>query len=671
MPDNNPSRTDAAHQAGVVSGPGVYDPVNEARVTINATVNGRQVRRTVPIHYRVIDFVREELKLTGNKEGCGSGECGTCSMFIDGALVKSCLVPVQKIAGRTLETVDDLDRDAGLTVVQQAFHKCGSSQCGYCIPGMVMAATATLRKRPHASIGEIREGLGGNVCRCTGYQKIVDAVELARDVLNGTKPAEALDEEQTENFIGSRTRRLDAPAKVSGAIKYAADMWMPNMLHMQVLRSPHPYARIERIDATQARALPGVEAILTCDDVPGVDNFGVFIEDQPVMARGVVRYTGEAVVAVVADSPEVAHAAVALIRVTYSLLDGVFDPEAAMRDGMPQLHDFAPGNICKHTKIRKGDVVAGFAAADVIVEETYQTAAVEHAYLEPEAGLAYVEPDGCVTVHSPSQNITHHRHMLAKILGRPINKVRMIMSTVGGGFGGKEDMLYQGMLALAAIKTRRPVRYVFTREESFIASAKRHPFLIRYRMGLKRNGRIVATEMKMIADGGAYAMSSPGVMNKSAILGPGPYAIPNVWVDAIAVYTNNTPSGAFRAFGAFQSEFSTESHLDLCAERLGMDPIALRRVNLMQDGAVTHTGQQLDRVLATACLDGAVAAAGWDDGVAYRSGRGEAPRCDLGRAGTREPCVPGVRFSQLVAELPAIHQTARELFAAAQEGDLK
>jgi CO/xanthine dehydrogenase Mo-binding subunit len=232
-------------------------------------------------------------------------------------------------------------------------------------------------------------------------------------------------------------------------------------------------------------------------------------------------------------------------------------------------------------------------------------------------------------------------------------------------------MIYQGMLALAAIKTRRPVRYVFTREESFIASAKRHPFLIRYRMGLKRNGRIVATEMKMIADGGAYAMSSPGVMNKSAILGPGPYAIPNVWVDAIAVYTNNTPSGAFRAFGAFQSEFSTESHLDLCAERLGMDPIALRRVNLMQDGAVTHTGQQLDRVLATACLDGAVAAAGWDDGVAYRSGRGEAPRDDLGRAGTREPCVPGVRFSQLIAELPAIHQTARELFAAAQEGDLK
>jgi CO/xanthine dehydrogenase Mo-binding subunit len=443
-------------------------------------------------------------------------------------------------------------------------------------------------------------------------------------------------------------------------------MWMPNMLHMQVLRSPHPHARIERIDTSRARALPGVEAVLTCDDVPGIDNFGVFIEDQPVMARGVVRYAGEAVAAVIAQTPEIAHAAVQRVRVTYSLLDGVFDPELAMREGVPQLHDFAPKNICKHTKIRKGDVQAGFAEADLIVEETYRTSALEHAYLEPEAGLAYVEPDGCVTVHSPSQNITHHRHMLAKILGRPINKVRMIMSTVGGGFGGKEDMLYQGMLALAAIKTRRPVRYVFTREESFIASAKRHPFTIRYRMGLKRNGRIVATEMQMIADGGAYAMSSPGVMNKSAILGPGPYAIPNVWVDAIAVYTNNTPSGAFRAFGAFQSEFATESHLDLCAERLGMDPIELRRVNLMQDGALTHTGQALDRVLASACLDGAVAAAGWDAGVPFRAGRGEAARSDLGRAGTREPCELGVRFSQRVGELPAAHEAARERVDAAK-----
>ncbi len=609
---------------------------------INTTVNGRKVRRTVPIHYRVIDFVREELKLTGNKEGCGAGECGTCSMFVDGKLIKSCLAPVQKIDGCAVETIDDLDRDAGMTLLQQAFHKCGASQCGYCIPGMVMAATSTLRRNPGASRDEIKQGLGGNICRCTGYQKILDAVELARDVQSGAVPASALEEDdEAHSFVGQRTRRLDAPAKVTGAIKYAADMFMPNMLHMQVLRSPHAHARIVRIDAEAARAMPGVECVLTCDDVPGVDNFGVFIEDQPTLARGVVRYVGEAVVAVAAETLDIARAAVAAIRVEYQELPGLFDPHLAMKDGAVQLHAFAPNNICKHTRIRKGDVDAALAQADLIVEQTYDTQSIEHAYLEPEAGLAYVEADGCVTVQSPSQNITHHRHMLARILGRPINKVRMIMSTVGGGFGGKEDMIYQGMLALAAIKTRRPVRYVFTREESIKASAKRHPFNIRYTMGLKRDGRIVATKMVMVADGGAYAMSTPGVMNKAAILGPGPYDIANVWVDSIGVYTNNTPSGAFRAFGAFQSEFATECHLDLCAQRLGMDPVALRRVNLMRDGATTHTRQQLDRVLAVECLEAAIKAAGWEPGVPYRRGRGAAPRSDFNEAGSRPPYLLG------------------------------
>lgn len=613
---------------------------------ITATVNGRKVTRSVPNHYRLIDFVREELKLTGTKEGCGAGECGTCSMFVNGKLVKSCLMPVQKIQGAEVETIDDLDRDHGMTVLQRAFHKCGSSQCGYCIPGMVMAATATLRRNPKAGLDEIKEGLGGNICRCTGYQKILDAVELARDVINGSKPESALAEAaETTSFVGHSTRRLDAPAKVTGAIKYAADLWMANMLHLQVLRSPHPHARIVSIDSTVARAMPGVECVITSDDVPGIDNFGVAIEDQPIMARGVVRYVGEAVLAVAAETLDIARAAVRSIQVEYEILPALFDPQVAMQPGAVQLHDFAVSNICKHTKIRKGDVDAGLKEADLVVEETYQTAAIEHAYLEPEAGLAYLESDGCVTVQSPSQNITHHRHVLAKILARPINKVRMIMSTVGGGFGGKEDMIYQGMLALAAIKTRRPVRYVFTREESFIASAKRHPFKIRYTMGLKRDGHITATKMVMVSDGGAYAMSTPYVMNKSAILGPGPYAIPNVWVDAIGVYTNNTPSGAMRAFGAFQSEFATEAHLDLCAQRLGMDPVALRMVNLMRDGATTHTRQQLDRVLASECLTALVAAAGWDAGVPYRQGAGHPLRTDLNGAGTRAPCTPGASMA--------------------------
>ena len=613
-------------------------------VEITATVNGRLVSRSVPNHYRLIDFVREELHLTGNKEGCGAGECGTCSMFVDGVLVKSCLMPVQKIMNSAVETVDDLDRDAGRTVLQQAFHKCGSSQCGYCIPGMVMAATSLLRKMPNPDREQIKEGLGGNICRCTGYQKIIDAVELARDVINNKLPQSMLEENLLEPVMGARTPRLDAPGKVTGAIKYAADMELANMLHMAVLRSPHPYAKIVSIDASAALAIPGVEVVLTSEDVPGIDNFGVFIEDQPIMAREYVRYVGEAVAAVAAETADIAMAASKLIKVKYEVLEGIFDPYLAMKDGAPQLHHFAKNNITKHTKIRKGDVEEGFKLADLIVEETYQTAAIEHAYLEPEAGLAYVESDGCVTVHSPSQNITHHRHALAKILGRPINKVRMIMSTVGGGFGGKEDMIYQGMLALAAIKSRRPVRYVFTREESFIASAKRHPFSIKYKMGLKKNGKIVATKMVMVSDGGAYAMSTPGVMNKSAILGPGPYQLENVWVDAIGVYTNNTPSGAMRAFGAFQSEFATEAHLDLCAEKLKMDPIQLRMVNLMRDGATTHTRQKIDRVLAVDCLNAVADLAGWDQGVPNRHGAGKETRTDIGQSGIRQSCTLGTHL---------------------------
>jgi len=615
-------------------------------VEITATVNGRLVSRSVPNHYRLIDFVREELHLTGNKEGCGAGECGTCSMFVDGVLVKSCLMPVQKIMNSAVETVDDLDRDAGRTVLQQAFHKCGSSQCGYCIPGMVMAATSLLRKMPNPDREQIKEGLGGNICRCTGYQKIIDAVELARDVINNKLPQSMLEENLAEPVMGARTPRLDAPGKVTGAIKYAADMELANMLHMAVLRSPHAYAKIVSIDASAALAIPGVEVVLTSEDVPGIDNFGVFIEDQPIMAREYVRYVGEAVAAVAAETSDIALAASKLIKVKYEILDGIFDPHLAMKDGAPQLHHFAKNNITKHTKIRKGDVEEGFKQADLIVEETYQTAKIEHAYLEPEAGLAYVESDGCVTVHSPSQNITHHRHALAKILGRPINKVRMIMSTVGGGFGGKEDMIYQGMLALAAIKSRRPVRYVFTREESFIASAKRHPFSIQYKMGLKKNGKIVATKMVMVSDGGAYAMSTPGVMNKSAILGPGPYQLENVWVDAIGVYTNNTPSGAMRAFGAFQSEFATEAHLDLCAEKLKMDPIQLRMVNLMRDGATTHTRQKIDRVLAVDCLSAVADLAGWDQGVPNRHGTGKEIRKDIGQSGIRQSCTLGTHLKQ-------------------------
>ncbi|MGH6769878.1 MAG: molybdopterin-dependent oxidoreductase [Xanthobacteraceae bacterium] len=610
---------------------------------IEATINGRKIRRSAQPWQRLLDFLRDDLNLTGTKEGCGAGECGTCSVFVDGVLMKSCLVPVAKAQNATIETVEALAGTDGLSIMQRAFHKAGASQCGYCIPGMVMAATAALRTNPFAGREEIKERIGGNICRCTGYQKIVDAVEMARDVQNGSLPPSVFAEAEPEDgrFIGSNVRRIDAPSKVSGALRYAGDMVIPGMLHVQVLRSPHPHARIVSLDTTEAEAMEGVEGVITCADVPGKDGFGVFVNDQPIMARDRVRYVGEAIAAVAAEDLLTAKRALAKIKVAYEPLPAVFDPEEAMRPGAPVLHDYAPNNIVKHIPIRVGDVARGFAESDLVVEQDYTTQAVEHAYLEPEAGLAYVDHDGVVTILSPSQNITHHRHMLARIIAQPINKVRFIMSPVGGGFGGKEDMIYQGMLALLAMKTRRPVRLVFTREESIVSTAKRHPARTHLKMGLTRDGRIRAVAFKMISDGGAYGLSTEGVMRKAAILGAGPYNIPNLTMDTYGVYTNNTPAGAFRSFGALQTQFATESHLDICAEKLGLDPFEIRRINAMRDGAVTHTRQTLGKVSLTRALDAAEKASGWEAGAPMSRGD---RRGDLAQDGVRPPCTLGARF---------------------------
>jgi nicotinate dehydrogenase large molybdopterin subunit len=609
-----------------------------------ATFNGRKISRNAKPHQWLLDFIRDDLNLTGNKEGCGAGECGACSVFIDGTLMKSCLLPVAKAQGTTIETVEALAKSGELSVLQKAFHKTGASQCGYCIPGMVMAATAALRTNPFADREEIKERLGGNICRCTGYQKIFDAVELARDVQNGTVPAAALLEDETEggDFIGKNVRRIDTPSKVSGRLKYAGDMTMPGMLHVQVLRSPHAHARIVSIDTSAAEAMEGIAGVITSADVPGEDGFGVFVNDQPIMARGKVRYVGEAVAAVAAEDPLIAKRALSSIEVVYESLPAVFDPDEALREGAPVLHDYAPDNVTKHIPIRVGDVDKGFVESDLVIEETYSTQQIEHAYLEPEAGLAYVDHDGVVTIVSPDQNITHHRHMLARIIAKPISKVRFIMSPVGGGFGGKEDMIYQGMLALLAMKTQRPVRLVFTREESIISTAKRHPSRTVLRMGLMRDGRIRALQMQMICDGGAYGLSTEGVMRKAAILAAGPYVIPNVRIDTFGIYTNNTPSGAFRSFGALQTAFATESHLDICAEQLELDPFHIRRINAMRDGAVTHTKAKLGSVSLTRALDALEKASGWETGAP--TSRGET-RDDLDRPDIRPPCALGARFA--------------------------
>ena len=622
------------------------------KLNIALEINGKKIIREVNSHYRLLDFLREDLDLTGTKEGCGAGECGTCSVFVNGKLVKSCLMPVAKVNGMKIETIEKQGSPDNLSVIQKAFFSQGASQCGFCIPGMVMAATSILRTNPNANIEEIKEEMGGNICRCTGYQKIFEAVEIARDVISGKLNESFFEnyEKPEKSYIGANVKRIDAPSKVTGRLKYAADMKMPNMLHMQVFRSSRPHAKIENLNLTKALAVTGVETIVTCNDIPGIDNFGVFIEDQPVLARGKVRYVGEAIAAVAATTLEAAREAISKIEISYKDLPALFDPEEALKDKI-LIHEEYKTNLVKHIPIRKGNIEKGFANSDLIVEENFTTQQVEHAYLEPMAGLSYVDPDGVLVIISPSQNITHHRHMMSKIMKLPIHKVRFIMSPVGGGFGGKEDMIFQGMLALCAMKTRLPVRYVMTREEDIISTAKRHPSRTNYKIGISKNGKIQAVKLKMICDGGAYGCSTEGVMRKGAILGCGPYKIDNLEVDTIGVYTNNTPSGAFRSFGAFQSEFTTESMLDICAEKLSIDPFEIRRINAFVAGDLTHTKQKLNSASIKTVLSELEKLSSWEKGPSNCRGKN---RKDLNSNDNRLSCELGARLSSSSDEISGI-----------------
>ena len=608
---------------------------------IEMTINGKTIRTSAAPSMRLADFLRDELHLIGTKKGCNAGECGTCSVLIDGVLKKSCLIPIAKVNGASILTIEGIGPD-GLDIIQRCFIKAGAVQCGYCTPGMVMAATAILKANRHPDQTEIRRGLGGNICRCTGYAKIIGAIELARDILNGDVSEDVLNEEikDTAAVIGSCAHRVDGRGKVTGALEYAGDMEMPRMLHIHLVRSTEPHAELVEVDCETARTMPGVETVLTWKDVPGEDGFGVYYHDQPVLAKDRVRFYGEPIVAIVAETLEEAERAAETVKIAYRKLPVVSSIQEAI-ELKAVLHEDHPDNVVSMTPIRKGDVEAGFAESDVIIEQDYSTQCVEHAYLEPEAGIAYLDPDGVLVIKSSDQDITHHRMLLAKLLNRPFNRIRVIMAPVGGGFGGKEDMIYQGILAIGALKTKRPVKLVYSRRESMIGSAKRHPVQIHHKIGLTKDGRIRAIEIDLKSDGGAYCFSTKGTVTKSAVLGAGPYEIPNVRVTSRGYYTNNTPSGAMRTFGVLQPTFAIESTMDICSEKLGIDPFELRQINGLRDGSQTHTQQVLGSVGYLETLKKCQEISGWEKGPSTVRG---GVRHDLKGNGALRPFIPGSDF---------------------------
>jgi len=561
---------------------------------ITFQVNGRSCEFGQPGKMSLLNYLRDTLNLAGSKNGCNQGHCGSCTVIVDGKAKRACLVQVGRLAGSSIETIENLAADGNLHPLQDAFMKEGAVQCGFCTPGMIMAAKALLDANPDPSPEDIKRALRFNLCRCTGYAAIIRAVRLAASILNDKDTTDNLNTNRENDIlgyaeIGSSPVKKDARPKVSGKPLFADDIKFENMLHGKLLLSSYPSARIKSIDYRKAAAAPGVVKVLTATDIPGRKSFGLLNPHQPVLAGNVVRYTGEPLAVVLAESEETAAEAVKLIVVEYEPLQGLFSAEEGLKDNAPPVHP--EGNLLHHVSVRKGDTDEAFAGADVIIEGKYTTPMVEHAYLEPEAAVARPENDGTISVWTASQGSYAFREMIAASLNLQPEKVRVIYTPAGGAFGGKEEPTIQIHCALGAMVTGRPVKMALTRRESLIISTKRHSAQMHYRHGALRDGRIIAMEAKIILDAGAYESLSKPVVFRAGIITAGPYDIPNVKTDAYGIYTNHPPGGAFRGFGTTQVAFGAELQMDKIALALGIDPFELRRINGLAPGKTTITGQ--------------------------------------------------------------------------------
>ncbi len=600
---------------------------------LNLTVNGTNHDLDIPANRFLAQVLRYDLGLTGTKIGCNEAECGACTVIVNGQSVDSCIYPALKANNAEILTIEGLAHEwqsaqgqggeveeaglAALHPLQEAFVKHGATQCGFCTPGLILQAKTLLDENVNPTDDDIKHCLKDTFCRCTGYTSVISAVHAAAEKMQG----KALPEPELPPTVdalvnvGKPLYRPDAVEKVTGETLYADDYLFEGMLHGATLRSAYPHARIEQIDTAAAVALPGVHAVLTHEDVSGDPRHGLVENDWPVFAGGKypARYVGDPLALVVAETEELARQALKLIEVTYDVLPAVTDPVAAREADAPVLHPDRPtGNLLKHIKVRQGDVEAGFAQADVIIERTYRTPMTEHAFMEPECSIAVPSgfedptygPHDKLTIYVGSQIPYSDRRQAAKSLGLADDDVRVKGTVMGGGFGGKEDIAAQIHAALAAQVTGRPVKILYSREESLRFHPKRHATIIRVKTGATKEGILTAVEAELYGDSGAYASLGEKVMTRATTHATGPYIVGSAKIDCYAMYTNNAPCGAFRGFGVTQSAFAVESNMDLLAEALDMDPVELRRKNAMRVGTMTATGQTLrESVGLLECLE--------------------------------------------------------------------
>jgi selenium-dependent xanthine dehydrogenase len=569
-------------------------------------VNGEPTSLVVGADEMLSDVLRYRLGLTGTKIACQEDECGACTVLLDDEPVLSCNYPTARAAGKQVRTIEGLARGGILHPLQEAFVRHGAVQCGFCIPGQLMTAVALLEHEPHPDEEQIRRALKDTLCRCAGYPTILRAVQAAADHLRTGAPlaSPAVAASAGNTVIGQVVPRPDAVEKVTGTARFTDDLSFPGMLHAAVLRAGEPHAILRSLDVEAARASPGVHAVLTAEDVAGERNHGLVILDWPVLV-GVgetVRTVGDALAIVAAEDQQAALTAVARMSFTLEPLPVVSDPVQAASADAPRIHP--AGNLLKHIKVRKGEIESGLANSEVVFEQTYHTPITEHAFLEPECSLARPLPDGRLEVYVGSQIPYADRQQIAACLNLPQDRVRVIGTPIGGGFGGKEDIAGQIHAAMLAQATGRPVKLLFDRRESMLVHPKRHATQIRVRLGVRTDGTILAAETELYGDTGAYASLGEKVMTRATTHSTGPYVVPHVRADCYAMYTNNPPAGAFRGFGVTQSAFAIESALDELSHQLGLDPIEIRRMNALTAGAVTNTGQLLEESVGLLeCLD--------------------------------------------------------------------
>ncbi|MGH8103420.1 MAG: molybdopterin-dependent oxidoreductase, partial [bacterium] len=582
-------------------------PAASRKVLFKATVNKKPVALEVEADKTLLDVLREDLDLTGAKKGCDIGVCGSCVVIMNGKAHEACIEKIEECQGATIQTVEGLADNGHLHPIQEGFMKCHGYQCGICTSGFLMSGKALLDECPIPTEEQIEKAIKRNICRCTGYEQLIESVKYAAGqikdlVLDESKfrIARYTDEDFEKipwakwrfKIIGTPQAKLEALSRVTGGAKYTADLKVPGMLYGGTVRSTMPHAKILSIDTSDAERYPGVARIFTWKDIPGENAYGKRIRDQQVFCKDKVRFVGDAIALVVADTQKQAREAAQLVHITYEPLPHYVEPEDAMDPAAAKIHD--KGNILYHYHLEKGDVEKGFAEADAVVERRYTTAPQDHAPIESEAAIAYYDDTGKLTVKSPGQSVFFDRLNIIRALGVPKEDVRVIQPAIGAAYGKREDIYAQIHAALAAFVLRKPVKIEWTREETLLATAKRTRQRTTIKMGVKKDGTITALEGRVVGDSGAYASWSVNIMRKAGVLVSGPYEIPNVKVDSYAVYTNTPLTGATRGFGAAETNFCNESHMDEAAHAIGMDPMQFRLKNALRKGGHSATDMAMD-----------------------------------------------------------------------------